>query len=479
MSKEALERVHTPPHQVDGIPLACALQTARYLSGQNSLLRIVLWVGHGQDVKAMLAMVISPDVLEPLLRDGAAAYDGFHLELRTRKTTEEPCDAILLAVCIDYAELDSFLHFNAVCATILVPRSEEDLRMYLGKIPDSKAISWSDEVPEHENVSKRTEELSRRIAWYDERYLIIKSDFFGDKNGHTHAKHDGTGRCRYCGKSAPEVTFRSKSHAFPEQIGNKTLIDPAECDACNRHFGKMLDDDFAKWTQPWRTVLRVNGGSGVPTTRSRDQKIRIEATSATNLTLSVPAADERHAVDVNTKRLRILVDRPTYTPMGVFKCLVKMALSVMPEAYASECSHLKKWILETSHTFESYPYHPLNVLLQLIPGPMPNRLISCALLRRKNEASRTPYMMFVLQFANVLLQIALPMHEHDDALLNGETFEILPFPHLGEMKDFESQFGRSELRVLDMSGVERVRDESEPISLQYSQQIEPSGNLPT
>jgi hypothetical protein len=86
-------------------------------------------------------------------------------------------------------------------------------------------------------------------------------------------------------------------------------------------------------------------------------------------------------------------------------------------------------------------------------------------------------MMFVLQFANVLLQIALPMHEHDDAILNGEPFELLPFPHLGEMRDFESQFGRSELRVLDMSGVERVRGESESISLRYSQLIEPTRNL--
>jgi len=39
------------------------------------------------------------------------------------------------------------------------------------------------------------------------------------------------------------------------------------------------------------------------------------------------------------------------------------------------------------------------------------------------------------------------------------------------LKDVESQFGRSELRVLDMSGIERVKGESESISLRYAQRI--------
>jgi hypothetical protein len=157
--------------------------------------------------------------------------------------------------------------------------------VYLNEIPDSAVIGWTEQTAEPERVSKRTEEMSRRIAWYDERYRPVRSGFLGQENGHKNASHDHTGRCRYCGKSAPEVMFRTKSHAFPEQIGNKTLTDPAECDACNKHFSKMVDDDFAEWTQPWRTVLRVKGSSGIPTTNSRDRKMRIEASDATNLKL--------------------------------------------------------------------------------------------------------------------------------------------------------------------------------------------------
>jgi hypothetical protein len=85
--------------------------------------------------------------------------------------------------------------------------------------------------------------------------------------------------------------------------------------------------------------------------------------------------------------------------------------------------------------------------------------------------------MFALQFANVQLQIVLPMHEHDEVLLDGEPFELVPFPNLGGLKEVESQFGRSELRVLDMSGVDRVKGEFERISLKYEQRVELPGNL--
>lgn len=478
MSEQTIKRAHTAPHQADGVPLTCALWTACYLAKQNDLLRVALWVGCDEDVKLVLATAISQDVLEPLLREGAAASDGLHFELRTHAVTEKPEDAILLAICVADAELKSFLDVETTHAAIFVPRTEEDLGAYLNEIPDSAVIGWTEQAPEPQRVSKRTEEMSRRIAWYDERYRPVRSGFLGQENGHKHANHDHTGRCRYCGKSAPEVTFRTKSHAFPEQIGNKTLIDPAECDACNKHFSKMVDDDFAKWTQPWRTVLRVNGSSGIPTTNSRDRKMRIEASDATNLKLFVAADDERHSVDTDAKRMKILVDRPSYTPMGVFKCMVKMALSVMPGEYSAECSHLKTWILEKNHTFETYPYRPLNLLLQLIPGPPLSPGISYSLLRRKSEDSRVPYMMFVLQFANALLQIALPMHEHDDPILKGEPYELLPFPHIGGLTELESQYGRSELRVVDMSGIERVRNEVEPVLLQYAQRIELAGSLP-
>ncbi len=38
----------------------------------------------------------------------------------------------------------------------------------------------------------------------------------------------GEKRCRFCGKSESEVTFRSKAHAVPKMLGNPKLISPNE-----------------------------------------------------------------------------------------------------------------------------------------------------------------------------------------------------------------------------------------------------------
>jgi hypothetical protein len=65
----------------------------------------------------------------------------------------------------------------------------------------------------------------KRWAWFAERYDYIAAgillpnmpkQYLGDKTFQL---------CRYCGRHEPEVTFKKKAHAFPELIGNKSLID--------------------------------------------------------------------------------------------------------------------------------------------------------------------------------------------------------------------------------------------------------------
>jgi hypothetical protein len=381
-------------------------------------------------------------------------------------------EAVVVAICIGYGELEGSVQFSDAKALIFVPRSGNDLRAYMRNAPTTKPISWREENRRNMDPPIRTPELQQKISWYDEHYKVVQLGSTGGENRSVYLPQDGTGRCRYCDKKAPDVAFRTKAHAFPEQIGNKTLVDLAECDDRNKHFGNMLDNDFAKWTQPWRSAFRVIGSSGIPTTKSRDRKMRIEADDISNLRLFVSRIDENRLFDSDDKLLRLKVDRPAYVPMGVFKCMVKMSLAVMPEVYARECGHLKKWILEPTHTFESYRFRPLIVLLQLVPVPMPAGVITYALLRRTNDDDAIPYMIFVLQFSHVQLQIALPMHEQDGAFVDGAPFELVPFPNLGGLVDVETKFGKGRTLVLDMSGVERIKDDIESITLGYEQRIE-------
>lgn len=318
-----------------------------------------------------------------------------------------------------------------------------------------------------------------RAMWYQRRYDIIadghlmatgKRIYLGERAGRV---------CRYCGKSKPGTAFKKIAHAFPEQIGNKTLIDHWECDPCNEHFANKLEDDFAKWTMPLRTIGRVKGKKGAPTHKTSDEKLRIEAPDAGELRVAALRGDPRYTVDDVTRTITFRMERQPYVPMGVFKCMVKMALAVMPPSEAASCAHLKTWILEPAHTFESYRYRPLNVIFQAIPGPLRNDTIKYCLLRRKVGSNDAPFMIFVLQFTNALLQIALPMHVEDETLIAAGTCEIGLFPHVWGHAEYERTYGRSGHQVADLSATSVVKGAVVETRMGYDERVKVEPGAPS
>jgi hypothetical protein len=56
----------------------------------------------------------------------------------------------------------------------------------------------------------------------------------------------------------------------------------------------MIEDDFAKWTMPLRTLGRVQGKRGAPTHKTSDENLRIDVESPHELKISVLAEDPRY-----------------------------------------------------------------------------------------------------------------------------------------------------------------------------------------
>lgn len=241
--------------------------------------------------------------------------------------------------------------------------------------------------------------MVERLEWFDARYEIANMFAFRPGSERVYLGDKAKQVCRYCGRAAPEVKFKKLAHAIPDQVGNDWLFDYEECDTCNGDFAKRIEDDFGKWTLPWRSLGRIKGKEGVPSIKSNDKKFRIDATVASTpaetgsgavrhgLKILMGANDVRHELDEATKTVKLTLDRPAYVPMGVFKCLVKMAIAVMPPDVEHRCAHLKKWILLPTHTFESYPYRPLRILYQFAPGPLPNDRVACWLRGAPTTAS--------------------------------------------------------------------------------------------
>lgn len=303
-----------------------------------------------------------------------------------------------------------------------------------------------------------------RIAWFYARYTVVATQEIsaaGSLNIGTRG-----GACRYCGKSQPDVTFKKQAHAFPEATGNKWLFSLDECDTCNDTFGRVIEDDFGKFSSPWRVMGRIRGKNGVPSYKASDRNLRIDVENTGDVRMSAHVDDPRFTIDDVNRRFTIHFERQPYTPMGVFKCFVKMSLAIMPREYLSRCAHLTRWILEETHSYASFPYRPLVCFFQFIPGPLPNDRIWYILLRRKENVSNVPYMQFVLHIGNAIYQIVLPFPKEDKAFLTGDSINIgyFPNPWLGE---HEGIYGPVACSQLDLSSPEIKRNEDAPITMRF------------
>lgn len=327
--------------------------------------------------------------------------------------------------------------------------------------------------------------LVERLDWFKRHYDIVSHHAFGPNSERVYLGDKTKRVCRYCGLATPQVKFKKLAHAIPDQVGNDWLFDHEECDDCNEHFAKRVEDDFAKWTLPWRSMGRIKGKNGIPSHKSNDKQFRIDASKKPtedstdgngarhDLKIHMGVNDARHELDEATNTVKLTLERQPYVPMGVFKCLVKMAIAVMPPEEEQRCAHLKKWILLPDHTFESYPYKPLRIIYQFVPGPLPNDRVIYWLLRRKPErADDCLYMQFILQLSNHVFQIALPMHVEDRRQLEAGTFQTSLWPNTWAGVDHQMQYGRSGHKQFDMSGTEQVRGETTSMTFHYDQLID-------
>jgi hypothetical protein len=159
--------------------------------------------------------------------------------------------------------------------------------------------------------------------------------FLGDKE---------LGRCRFCGRSKPEVSFRAEAHALPECIGSKSLFTHHECDACNQAFGQGCENDFGNWSLPMRTMARICGKSGVPTIKhASNGELRIDG-DPMGLRVSVEETEGFFEPDPATKTLRFRLRRGPYRPTMIVKAVVKMALSVVPNEELCNFQQALAWI---------------------------------------------------------------------------------------------------------------------------------------
>jgi hypothetical protein len=301
--------------------------------------------------------------------------------------------------------------------------------------------------------------LDERINFFDKHYNII-ANYHLDKGEKIYVGNNDKG-CRFCGKKEPDVTFKNVSHAVPEFLGNKQLICRNECDACNTFVSHNLEHHLDHYTKPYRTIAHIKGKKKIPLCVAKDQCSKYEANLRTGNRIISRVDSNFSSIDLENNEIKTNFNIGTYIPTAVYKCLVKIALSVIPDKELEFFENSLLWIMDSNHPKKFC--EPQILLKTFIPGNKPNNgNLTIFVLRTKVECPVLPCCIFVMCFGNMVYQILVPSDVDILVAEQGtQAVSLVRFP-LPFEKDWE--FGSLEYSQDDMTSHELVKNRVIPIT---------------
>jgi hypothetical protein len=268
----------------------------------------------------------------------------------------------------------------------------------------------------------------KSLQYFETNYAVVFASQLLTPSGSRHyiGSRDCLRRCRFCGQDESATTFKKEAHAIAASVGNIHIFSYEECDSCNERFAK-IEDDLGKYTMADRTIARVRGRIQIPTLKPAKKNggaWRVEAKHS-HLSVFKDAGEEILTVDETTNSLKIKMTLQKYRPKAIFKCFVKMALSVMPEAELHNFRDLIEWLRKDGVDEGSFT-HGAGYKCTKITGEYCFRYPLVVLLCRKTDA-HVPYGVFSVSFGYQTYQIFIPCPKMDTAL-EGKDITTFLFP---------------------------------------------------
>jgi len=300
------------------------------------------------------------------------------------------------------------------------------------------------DYPLNENVLKDCEEI---LKDYDIGVsLRINQDY--EK---TFLTDSTPNKCRFCGKSYPDVRFEHESHTIPEFMGNKKLFSKFECDACNKDYFCLFENEMANFMLPHNTLsgTRVKKNKipkynlkGNPIIKNNPDKIII-----TGVPDSILLAENNNSFDLTIKI-------PTYIPEYIYRCLIKIGLSIIPEDYLTDYKGTIRWLMDKNMQSNMKPY----LLFSTYPYSIQLKDIFCALLVRKEECEKNvPHTILFLSYKSFTFQVYLP-YSFKERL--NTKLKAIPFIHPTALDLNKNNEGYRAFNLIDLSSREKKNNET-------------------
>lgn len=270
-------------------------------------------------------------------------------------------------------------------------------------------------------------------------------------------------KCRFCGREkspqgSPAITFKKTAHAIPHCIGNRVLISRYECDYCNEKVFSPLESHFSEYMKLSHAIARVSPGKKYPKIKSKPhEQSNITAVSNKEIKAVFYEGESLNWTHNESERTFTIAAKRSYIPQNVYRLLVKMGLTIMPEEELGYFNNTLKWLQsENSQTSNSF------LLRERVYNTTQFPFISCMIYKRKtNHRDKVPAYLFGLAYSHFFLQIALPFCTADEECYS--YGEQLIMPYIPTILDDK----RVTCQDVNLSSAEKRLDEDVAITVGY------------
>jgi hypothetical protein len=233
--------------------------------------------------------------------------------------------------------------------------------------------------------------------------------------------------CRFCGKGNAETTFKSKPHVISRLFGNNFGISDFECDRCNNYFS-AFESDTANFLGLQRSFFAL-GRQSIPVFKAADGSIEARKGDIFGVDALEISAIKPGFITNNTDKgeIEFNITNNSYTPLNVYKCLLKIALTIIPESEFNKYDYCLRFLMAGEKS-EQFANHAKNIH----KGHSGFETINpyAFLFKKRDSKSKLPTHWFKLYYLNSYIQFHLPYNSDDSVLEIGESISIPLCPPL-------------------------------------------------
>lgn len=270
-----------------------------------------------------------------------------------------------------------------------------------------------------EKLKERFEQMAKNL--YDNYDTI--ADYSSNLEEKTILCDSGERKCRFCGRKEGVVTFDKEAHALSNLISNNRIFSLYECDECNGKIFTVQESNYAEYMKLRHTLSQTHGKRGVPSYKPDSKSFSRIDVKGEFITKMKEDEDPIAVID-ETKNIIHYKGKRTYVPIMVYKCLLKMALTIIPEKELPYVKNAMDFLMGRVNFKCKLP-----VIYRQYSGPQPFGRPICFLYKRKEQrvCDNIPLYQFLLAYSNFVFQMCIPFCE-EDKFLQGKEVSLIIIP---------------------------------------------------